>query len=66
MERSVMTLQAARVVRVRPNRDDELRDAHQRAFTKMHEASARADRRRVVSEAVQELIDACEAYTEAS
>lgn len=44
-------------------RDEELRSAHQRAFKKIHEARSSNDHRLAVSEAVRELIDACEAYT---
>jgi hypothetical protein len=44
------------------SREDELREAHQRAFDKIQSATARPDYREAVSRAVAELIDACEAY----
>jgi hypothetical protein len=50
-------------VRFSGPRDHELRMAHQVAFTRIHEARAATDYRAEVSKAVQELIDACEAYT---
>ncbi|CAN5544268.1 hypothetical protein BH24ACT26_BH24ACT26_07050 [soil metagenome] len=59
------TLQAVRVAKSRPDRDEELRYAHQRAFAKIFEARSSKDSRAAVSSAVQELIDACEAYAEA-
>jgi hypothetical protein len=59
-------LRAAQVTtKARPSRDEELRSAHRRAFTKISEAGAAADRGRAISLAVEELIDACEAYTQA-
>ena len=48
----------------RPHRDAVLRQAHQEAFHKMSSAQATADTREVVAQAVEELIDACQAYVE--
>lgn len=45
------------------NRDVELRAAHQRAFEQIRKARASADERRLITEAIEALIDACEAYT---
>jgi hypothetical protein len=44
-------------------RDHELRLAHQRAFTKMAAARSSDDSSHQVSKAIEELIEACEAYT---
>ena len=44
------------------NRDDDLRDAHRRAFDKIREAVNSTEREALVSTAVTELIDACEDY----
>jgi hypothetical protein len=44
-------------------RDHELRLAHQRAFMKMAEARSADDASDRVSRAIEELIEACEAYT---
>ena len=48
----------------RANRDAALRLAHQRAFSKISGARTSLDYHATVSEAVGELIDACEAYVE--
>jgi hypothetical protein len=44
-------------------RDEELRSAHRRVFGKILAARASGDGRAEVKVAVQELVDACEAYT---
>jgi hypothetical protein len=44
-------------------RDEELRSAHRRVFGKILEARASGDSRAAVKVGVQELVDACEAYT---
>jgi hypothetical protein len=45
-----------------PQREAELRQAHQRAFEKIRAASTAADYQHLVAAAVEELVDACEAY----
>ena len=45
------------------SRDQDLRAAHQRAFEQIRAARASADEKRAVKEAIEALIDACEAYT---
>jgi hypothetical protein len=45
------------------DRDQELRRAHQRAFAKIQQARATNDFRTNVKVAIEELVDACEAYT---
>jgi hypothetical protein len=52
------------VTKSRRDRDTELRCAHRRAFDKISHALSSHDYRTVVSEAVSELVDACEAYIE--
>jgi hypothetical protein len=59
---TVSRLQTMQVTRSRRDRDAELRGAHQRAFTKIHGAKGSADYRDSVARAVEELVDACEAY----
>lgn len=44
-------------------RDHELRLAHLRAFAKISQAGLAEDYQAAVSGALQELVDACEAYT---
>jgi hypothetical protein len=44
-------------------RDHELRLAHRLAFLKISRARSAADSRAAVNQAVEELIDACAAYT---
>lgn len=48
--------------RARRSRDESLRHAHQRAFEQIREATQSARGERMISQAVEELIDACEAY----
>lgn len=45
-----------------PQREAELRQAHRRAFEKIRAASTMTDYQRLVAAAVEELVDACEAY----
>ncbi len=45
------------------DRDSELRDAHKRAFDKMESARWSTAAREEITKAIDELIDACEAYT---
>jgi hypothetical protein len=49
-------------MQVTPQREAELRQAHQRAFEKIRAASTAADYQHLVAAAVEELVDACEAY----
>ena len=44
-------------------RDFRLRLAHRRAFTKISKARLASDHQAAVSSAVDELVEACEAYT---
>jgi hypothetical protein len=44
------------------DRDDELRSAQRLAFERMRESNGSAESRHDFSKAVQDLIDACEAY----
>ncbi len=43
-------------------RDDDLRQAHGRAFQKIKDSAMDRDRRRRITQAIEELIDACEVY----
>lgn len=43
-------------------RDHELREAHRRAFEQIRQAAARRDRALVVHSAIEQLVDACEAF----
>jgi hypothetical protein len=45
-----------------PQREDQLRQAHRRAFDKIRAASTTTDYQQLVAAAVEELVDACEAY----
>jgi inorganic pyrophosphatase len=53
----------AHMVQFSDIRDHELRLAHQKAFTKMAEARSADDASDRVSRAIEELVEACEAYT---
>lgn len=46
----------------RRDRDNELREAHRAAFERIHQARLEADYQTKVSQAVADLIDACESY----
>jgi hypothetical protein len=46
-------------------RDGQLRLAHQRAFERIRAAGSERDYRATVAQAVEELVAACEAYTNA-
>ena len=46
-------------------RDAALRRAHQQAFDKISAAAFSLDHRVIVAQAVEELVDACQAYVEA-
>lgn len=46
------------------DRDAELREAHKRAFDKIESARWNAAARDEITRAIDELIDACEAYTD--
>lgn len=46
------------------DRDSQLRDAHRKAFERMEAARWSSEARREITRAVDELIDACEAYTD--
>jgi hypothetical protein len=59
----VVARRFAHMVQFSDIRDHELRLAHQRAFTKMAEARSADDASDRVSRAIDELIEACEAYT---
>ncbi len=48
------------------DRDEYLRRAHRQAFEKIRAAAGSAEREVLVSQAVSELIDACESYLVAS
>jgi hypothetical protein len=43
-------------------RESELREAHRRAFEQIKAAAARRDRALVVHAAIEQLVDACEAF----
>ncbi|MFN2488274.1 MAG: hypothetical protein ABR529_00730 [Actinomycetota bacterium] len=58
------TLQHVRRQKPRHDRDEQLRWAHKRAFDKISEARTTDNHLAAVKDAVQELIDACEAYTD--
>jgi hypothetical protein len=45
------------------DRDEALRAAHRRAFAKMREARSSTDNGATVRAAVEDLVEACEAYT---
>jgi hypothetical protein len=59
---TVGTMQTIQRKRRPSARDEELRLAHQLAFDKILEARSNPGYREVVTKAVEELIDACEAY----
>ncbi len=61
---AVATFRSTTISRPRRDRDSALRAAHQEAFAKIARARTSADHRAEVALAVDELIDACEAYTE--
>ena len=48
----------------RHHRDTSLRLAHRRAFDKIASARGMRDQREVVARAVEELVEACEAYVD--
>jgi hypothetical protein len=50
------------VRRTRTDRDEELRAAHRRLFDDIRESRSAPGREQMVSDALQRLIDACEAY----
>ena len=56
-------LAIASATKTRRDRDSDLRAAHQTAFNRIREARDHASYRDEVRKAVEELIDACEAYT---
>lgn len=60
-----MKLTRTRLSPRRTDRDAELRDAHQRTFDRMRNARSQPDRQLLVSEAVNDLIMACEKYIQA-
>jgi hypothetical protein len=55
-------LRSLSVRRTRADRDDDLRAAHRRLFDDIQRSRSAPERDLLVSDALQRLIDACEAY----
>jgi hypothetical protein len=58
-------LRSLSVKRPRTDRDEELRAAHRRVFEDIERSRSAPAREELVSDALQRLIDACEAYCQA-
>lgn len=56
------TVRLLQAQRSRRARDEELREAHHDAFQKIREARTSGNATESIAQAVQELVDACEAY----
>lgn len=57
-----MAKQEAIQQRKERGRDNELREAHRRAFEQIKQAATRRDRALVVHAAIEQLVDACERF----